>query len=415
MRGEGSVYQTKVRGKTMWCAQITGFDSTVLDADGKAKRWYVRGFGATPQQAIRRRQANLLKRAQGGAVETRSRSPKLSAYLDTWLDDYPPEKLSPETRRKYRRDLEHHVLPYCDKQIADLSESDLKRLFYLTLPPLASPAARWNAYKTLRTMLNHAVKHGVIRSSPLVHVSIPNRTTAVREGDKKWINRRVSITKRMLDWLEDPANPHHEHFPRTLMMFLGLRRSEILGLEWNCITNLHRKGKAHIIVKQQLKRHEDGSGWYIYPATKNRKDRIVPLPERWRLALVAQKEKQRAATEEWAKDLVFLTPHGRRTDYNTHANAWTRVLTAYVNKKQPDEPINPDFYWRPHASRHITASLLFDQGVALEVVQDILGHSDTAITLYYTHLTRAKKQAAVQALEAGLKGGSQQHQREGAG
>lgn len=385
--------QVTKNGKRVWCAYYS-FGS------GKS-RTFVRGFGATEREAISRRDANMKKRLDGGrGVERKPRSPRLSAYVETWLADYAPDALSDETRRKYRRDIELHVVPHLDPPITDLTSDDLKRLFYAVLPETASGAARWNTYKTLRTMLNHAVRNGVIDVNPIARVDAPKLALKVKDSDDKWISKRVSVTKYMLRWIADPANEFHDHYPRVLMMFLGLRRGEILGLEWSCFNSLDRKGKASVVIKQQLKRREDGSGWYIYPATKNRKPRTIPLPELWRKALLLERAKGRVANEEWASDLVFLKDDGRHIDYNTHAGAWTDILTAYANhRRKVKKPLDESEYWRPHAARHVAASLLAESGVPLEVAQLILGHSDKAMTAYYTHHTRRMKQEAVMAIE----------------
>jgi site-specific recombinase XerD len=65
-----------------------------------------------------------------------------------------------------------------------------------------------------------------------------------------------------------------------------------------------------------------------------------------------------------------------------------------------DGPATLDnFYFRPHAVRHLAASMMFDKGIQLEVAQEILGHSDKAVTQYYTHLTREAKRLATRSLE----------------
>lgn len=402
--GQGSVFKTTVKKKDgreypYWCASWS-----LTDANGK--RVFIRGFGTTQVEAIKRRGINMQRKlARDGEVVRKQRSPRLSDYLTTWLDDYPPDKLSDEVRRKYRRDIEHHVLPHLDPMIADLSADDLKHLFYRTLPSTATNAARWNAYKTLRNMLNHAVKHGVIALSPLALVEAPRLDTKVREGDDKWINRRVSMTKGLLKWLADPSNEYHDHYPRILMMFLGLRRGELLGLEWSCFNNLDRKGKATFVVKQQLQRR-NGGVWFIKPQTKSGKSRTIPLPELWRQALLVERAKGRKVTDfkqSWARDLVFVTADSRWVDYNTHSDAWMQILNAYVNHRRTvKSPIDDTYYFRPHAARHVAASMLFDEGIPLEVAQEILGHSDKIMTLYYTHMTRAKKQEALESLGTAL-------------
>jgi site-specific recombinase XerD len=42
---------------------------------------------------------------------------------------------------------------------------------------------------------------------------------------------------------------------------------------------------------------------------------------------------------------------------------------------------------RPHDARHTAATLLLEQGVDIQVVQEILGHSSLAVTKRYTHVT----------------------------
>lgn len=412
--GQGSLFLSTKRAKgheyLYWVAQWT-----VTDENGKRKHI----TGSAPASlgevkakalAIQRRNAKLQKLMSGGeALVREQRTPKLSSYVDVWLNSYPPGKLADDGRQKYKRDFELHILPFYDPMLHQITESDLERLFYRTLPAKARSARSiYNAYRALGTLLKFASSRGkVLDENPLKHVEVKRPASQVSEDDDKWINRRVSMTKNLLKWLSDPTsadNQWHHAYPRILLMFLGLRRAELLGLEWACFHNLDRKGKATFLVKQQLKR-KNGGIWYIHPSTKNKKPRVIPLPELWRKALVELRNQEQVAAEDWARDLVFLTPSGRHVDYNTHSGEWRQILSAYVNhRKKVKAPIDSTYYFRPHAARHVTASMLFDQGVQLEVAQEILGHSDKAITMYYTHLTRAKKQAAVQALEEGLNG-----------
>lgn len=402
-----------VRGVEKWCAYYS-FGS------GK-DRSFVRGFGDTEAAAVKARELRLKQRIESGVGVSRGerkpsgpKSPKLSAVLVKWLDSYAPGKIREEGKQKYRRDFELHILPFLDKGIRSITPDDLEELFWRTLPAEGrSPRSIFNAYRALGTCMNYAVRKDMLVKNPCQSVEVKRPESAVSKDDDKWINRRVSMTKGMLKWLSDPSNEYHDHYPRFLMMFLGLRRAELLGLEWSNFSQLDKKGKATLVVEQQLKR-KTGNGWYLdrgingKSGTKNRKSRTIPIPELWRVALLEEKEKGRVAKEEWASDLVFLLPpddagKSRWIDYKAHQDRWEEILTAYVNhRKQVKEPIDPTYYWRPHANRHIAASLLFDAGVQLEVAQEILGHSDKAITQYYTHLTRRAKVDATLRLEGQL-------------
>lgn len=389
-----SVFETTNNGKQVWCASF-------WYTDDSGKRRFIRGYGETVNEAVKRRTANFTKTMQSGMNgPRRATSPKVSAYLHTWMQSHAYELLGPESQRKYRRDIEIHILPHIgDQNLESLTETMLYDLFYGTLKE--SPAsARSHAYKTFKNMLNFAVKKGAITRNPLTGVPAPQQASVVASNDDRYNDARLRIAPYYLTWISQPDNEFHDHYNRLSFMFLGLRRAEILGLEWSCINNLEKKGKASLIIRQQLTRHEKhtgNSGWYIKNLTKSKKDRTFPLPEFWRERLLNEKKKRRVATEAWASDLIFLTPKGSHVTYNLHADKWKDSLTAYMTKDGPATLDN--FYFRPHAVRHLAASMMFDRGITLEVAQEILGHSDKAVTQHYTHLTREAKRLATQSLE----------------
>src|SRR5437016_2183744 len=58
-------------------------------------------------------------------------------------------------------------------------------------------------------------------------------------------------------------------------------------------------------------------------------------------------------------------------------------------------------HWTPHEMRHSAASLLLVQGVALEVVSELLGHSSIRMTKdVYGHLLRPQMRRAADAMDA---------------
>lgn len=388
-----SVFMTVNNGKQVWCASFSYIDDS-------GKRRFIRGYGETASEAVKRRSANVTKTMQSGMnASRRATSPKVADYLQTWLDSPALKKVGDETHRKYRRDIERHILPHIGTEpLEKLTDDRLNELFHSTLDNIGT-SARLHTFKNFRIMLNHAVKTGVIQRNPLAGVNIPKHDSKVAVNDDRYNDARLRMAPYYLKWLGDPENEFHDHFNRVVFMFLGLRRSEILGLEWSCINNLTKKDKASFVVRQQLARHEKhtgNSGWYLKDTTKGKRPRTIPLPEIWRLRLLDEKRKNRKAQDEWASDLIFLTPNGAPTSYNLHLKKWNESLNAYMTKD--GRAMIDGLSFRPHAVRHLTASLMFANGVPLEVAQDILGHSDKAQTQHYTHLTRPQQKAATDAL-----------------
>src|SRR5215831_14593153 len=74
-------------------------------------------------------------------------------------------------------------------------------------------------------------------------------------------------------------------------------------------------------------------------------------------------------------DFVFCQPNGQPIDPRHDWQEWADILKG----AEPE-------HRGVHAQRH-TAALLLDQGVALAVVQEMLGHADIRVTRGYTHVS----------------------------
>jgi integrase len=61
--------------------------------------------------------------------------------------------------------------------------------------------------------------------------------------------------------------------------------------------------------------------------------------------------------------------------------------------------------WHPHELRHSAASLMLAEGVPLQVVSDILGHSSIRITAdVYGHVLQPQRREAARAMAGALWG-----------
>jgi site-specific recombinase XerD len=99
---------------------------------------------------------------------------------------------------------------------------------------------------------------------------------------------------------------------------------------------------------------------------------------------IAQKADRLAAADLWEEhDLVFCGPDGRPVDPRDDWQEWADILkTAGV----PHHGV--------HAARHSGATVLIDEGIALTVVQELLGHSDIRVTRGYVHTSSPVAQDA---------------------
>ena len=84
-------------------------------------------------------------------------------------------------------------------------------------------------------------------------------------------------------------------------------------------------------------------------------------------------------------DLVFTTSIGNPLDCKTDYRQWHRALA------KADLPTK-----RLHDARHTAATLLFDQGIDIEVIRRFMGHSSVLLTskTYVHHSARQMKGVA---------------------
>ena len=174
-----------------------------------------------------------------------------------------------------------------------------------------------------------------------------------------------------------------------ITLYYGLRRSEVLGLQWSSID--FEKGIIKIqcrVVKMLTIEEKKGtkSGRSII--------RTFPILEDVREVLLKLKKKQSENRRIFGKtykesDYIFAWQDGRlyRPDYVTRA--FQKVLKKHNLK-----------IIRFHDLRHSTASILYDKGWGLKDIQEWLGHADIETTgNIYTQITNQRKQITAKSLE----------------
>ena len=176
--------------------------------------------------------------------------------------------------------------------------------------------------------------------------------------------------------------------------FYGLRRSEIIGLKWNCI-DFERKTITiqHVVTQATV----DGQFKLV---KKNRtktkaSNRSLPLVPHFELLLLQLLEKQhsnrkicRGSYCEDFKEYIFVDNIGQLLK-----PSYVSQHFRYVCDKNKLKHI------RFHDLRHSCATLLYENGVDMKAIQEWLGHSNISTTLnIYTHLNYKNKVQSANAI-----------------
>ena len=108
--------------------------------------------------------------------------------------------------------------------------------------------------------------------------------------------------------------------------------------------------------------------------------------------LLQRRERELAGLGRHDQGLVFARRNGRPIDRRDDYDEWIRILDAAGVRRV-----------RLHDARHSVATTLLEQGVPARVVADLLGHSQTKITLdTYSHLLPAMAAEAACTMQAAL-------------
>ncbi|WP_258372080.1 site-specific integrase [Curtobacterium sp. MCBD17_019] len=258
-----------------------------------------------------------------------------------------------------------------------LKPSDVDALLmHLRAQGRASSTVR-QVYTVLRTLLDDAVRDGLLGRNPAAVVKRPS----VERQDARWLNP-VEM-RRLLDAL-DGSRYHSivEFLSRT-----GLRRGEALALRWSDVDWAQRQ----IRVRGTLSRA--GGRLVVTEPKTERSRRTVPISAPVARILDEQRSRQAAdrldAEELWQPDgFVFASATGGPIDPR---NVLRAVTTAAERAGLEGVTV--------HSLRHTAASTMLNGGVPLTAVSESLGHSSVAITGdIYGHVAPELQRAAFDVL-----------------
>lgn len=314
----------------------------------------------------------------------------LSDFLNQWLVEVKPF-IDEVTWDGYKIIVDSHVRPYFEEHKVKLVDADLdciQRYFDYKATHGRKDGRGGLAPKTLRLHKNvlqlafkEAMRHRLISTNPCELVRLPK----LERREYEWYNSDEIIT--MLDALKgEPLYP----LIKTTVMY-GLRRSEVLGLQWQSVD---------FNVNSILIRHTVSVGTKVVEKDKTKNNssyRAFPLFPEIRELLLRLKDEENKNREFFGNayienDYIFKRPNGDTYDPSYITHRFGELLKKY------DLP-----HIRFHDLRHSCASLLLSKGCTLKDVQDWMGHADIKMTCnIYGHLDLTRKKVTSEAIRETL-------------
>ncbi|KPM54685.1 integrase [Frankia sp. R43] len=398
--GQGSIYQ---RADGLWVGA-----AYVLMPDGTSKRRPVYGKS---EEIVRSKLTELQANSDQG-IPAEATGWTVERFLNYWLEQTVKPNNKPATYHGYEMMVRVHICPAIGKKrLNRLTAADV-RLFVRQMEnsclccrrgldtrrreenrrccaigqccrSLPSRRLVQQAHSVLRNGLQAAVREELLRRNVAKLVKI----TPPQYG----INRGLTVEQSRA--LLDAAAGDRLYALVVLALFLGLRRGELLGLQWSDIDT----DRGTLTIRRTLQR--TGRALRLVTPKTDTSFRTLPLIGFVAEALTEHRKLQdaeRDATgDRWVHtDHIFTTKIGTMIDPGNLRRTWDPLRRA--------AGIDDVVF---HGLRHTCVTLLLNLGVPPHTVREIAGHSAIEVTMtIYAHSSMAEKRTALARLDDHLIG-----------
>ncbi|MFA6548448.1 MAG: tyrosine-type recombinase/integrase [Candidatus Margulisiibacteriota bacterium] len=235
--------------------------------------------------------------------------------------------------------------------LSKITESDVRRFVIICGKKGYSPATIAKYYAPLRQLFDFSVRRGIVKINPIRSYYFPRaaqRITAVITEEElrsflKYLDKRVGT---------DEYVKYRDKLLVELMAYCGLRRNEV-----RCLMLKHVDlDKGVIIIRQ----------------SKFKKDRLIPLNSKLIEDLRVYLRLRKPARSRY---LILI---------NNKSNPLDLSYFCYLVKRLKVES-GLKCKITPKILRSTFATLLFEKGVSLKSIQELMGHTSPGTTFQYIH------------------------------
>ena len=289
----------------------------------------------------------------------------MEEWSERWLR---MQRIKPRTIESYQALIRHYILPTLGR--IDLAELSAEAIQVAIAAPLAAGHGRTaeQVYTLLMQLCRAAVRAGHIDRSPMdairrpYHVPTPTAWWAPEDAARFLRLRQLALDPHIVVWV--------------IALCCGLRRGELCGLQWQDID----LGQCTITVARQRITLADGRTVAAPPKSRS-SARTLAIPADLANWLTAHRPATGGYVAISATTGHPITPGGLDS-------AWRRAVRASGMR-----PITL------HGCRHTCGAAAVRAGVAMRVLQDIMGHSSDAVTSrIYAHVDSTAQRAALDSI-----------------
>ena len=280
----------------------------------------------------------------------------MELIIQDFIDYLESKQVSKNTLLSYKRDINQlcAYLDQVDKKMFEATEEDLTAYIAYMQTLEKSNATISRNIASMKAFYRYLLR------IKLVERNIADKLTSPKVEKKELSILSISEVENLL---EQPSTSdlkgQRDKAMLEVLYATGIRVTELISLN---ITDVNLNA-GHIKVK------------------KKNKERIIPLGNttlRYLREYVENARPLLIKTEE--EPSLFINANGQKM---TRQGFW-KILKQYKEQAKIDKELTP------HTIRHSFAVHMLQNGAEVKTVQELLGHTDVASTLMYTHVADMK-------------------------
>lgn len=312
-----------------------------------------------------------------------------SQLLDKWMELFVETQLEVTTQMNYKHQLDRYIRPSLGHlQLNKITSMtivqflhEMKSIRYPDKP--AGSETKIYIYRMLMSIFRKANEWYALDNNPMDKVAKPKNEKA--PGVNVYDEQEANEVFRLLQ-----NEPIQFRALISLAFTSGMRKAELLGLEWKHI----KFDRAVIEVRQSIPAYKDNMPVIKSPKNKG-SVRTISIPPSIILELQEyQKEWFKLRTKNidiWRTDHEFLFCANDGMPYypKTLGEQWRSFVRR--NKLR---------HLRMHDIRHTSVTILINRGIHAKIISERIGHSKIGTTMdVYGHVIRAADVAAASTFE----------------
>ena len=307
-------------------------------------------------QAYEARLRNQL--AKGESLEfkvEKKKIPTFKEFSEKWFEVYVKNNNKPSEILNKKIILKAHLVPFFEKSyLSEIKNFNIEEYKSLKIKKGLKNKTINNHLAVLSKCFSIAKEWEVIDKIPVIkHLKVPPQ-----KFDYLTVEESKTILNLANGWLKELI---------LLALRTGLRFGELVALDWSDVN-----------FEQKMLTVRRASVKGIMGSTKSNKIRYIPIAQDLFKTLNKRKKN---------KGFIFSNPDYRPFSHQKCYKALKALCRRNGFRK---------FTW--HTLRHSFASHLAQNGISIQAIQKLLGHSDIVTTMRYAHLSPSTLQGAIDTL-----------------